>query len=84
MRKGRWFLEAGFGFGSRIIFDASTYFHDVESFRFMSPSGKLFFYTFFYVFFPYRIYFVSLIKRKLAHKGNYSFPSNQIIPYLCP
>ena len=24
----------------------------------------------------------SLIKRKLAHKGNYSFPSNQIIPYL--
>ena len=54
----------------------------------MSPSGKLFFYTLFLCLLP--IYIIirgkvpSLIKRKLTHKGNYSFSSNQIIPYLCP
>ncbi|WP_439809314.1 hypothetical protein [Parabacteroides distasonis] len=31
MRKGRWFLEAGFGFGSRIIFDASAYERDYDT-----------------------------------------------------
>ena len=54
----------------------------------MSPSGKLFFYTLFLCLLP--IYIIirgkvpSLIKRKLTHKGNYSFSPNQIIPYLCP
>ena len=31
MRKARWFLAAGLGFGSRIIFDASTYERDYDT-----------------------------------------------------